>query len=136
MEPEEGVVLRAVEPEHASAGAAEDGEQDEPDDAGQRRVAHAEAAGRGSTVAEAVVASEEAAAAAAVVAVPPRPWTAPRPSPSDVVSSRARSPCSSLGSSSFGIAGQYDSSFHRSHILPPGCVGGIPSGGRRRSRFP
>ena len=136
MEPEEGVVPRAVEPEHASAGAAEDGAQDEPDDAGQRRVAHAEAAGRGSTVAEAVAASEEAAAAAAVVAVPPRPWTAPRPSPSDVVSSRVRSPCSSPGSSSSDTAGKYDSFSRRSRRLLPGCVEGIPSGGCRRFRTP
>ena len=136
MQPDEGVVLRAVEPEHASAGVAEDGEPDEPGDAGPRRVAHVEAAGRGSTVAEAAVASEESAAVVAAAAVPPRPWTAPRPSPSDVVSSRARSPCSSPGSSSFGIAGQYDSFSHRSRRLRPGCVGGIPSGGCRRSRTP
>ena len=136
MEPEEGVVPRAVEPEHASAGAAEDGAQDEPDDAGQRRVAHAEAAGRGSTVAEAVAASEEAAAAAAVVAVPPRPWTAPRPSPSDVVSSRARSPCSSPGSSSSGTAVPYGFSCHRSRRLLPGCAEVILFEGRRRSRSP
>ena len=36
MEPDEGVVLRAVEPERASAGVEEDGE---PGDVGPRRVA-------------------------------------------------------------------------------------------------
>ena len=136
MEPDEGVVLRAVGPECASAGVEEDGE---PGDVGPQRVARVEAAGRGSTVAEAAVASEaseESAVVAAVAAVPPRPWTAPRPSPFGVVSSRVRSPCSSPGSSSSGIAGKYDSFSHRSRRLLPGCVGGNPSGGCRRSRTP
>ena len=136
MEPDEGVVLRAVEPERASAGAEEDGE---PDDVGPRRVARVEAAGRGSTVAAAAVASEaseESAAVAVVAAVPPRPWTAPRPSPSGVFSSPARSPCSSPGSSSSGTAVPYGFSCHRSRRLLPECAEVILSEGRRRSRSP
>ena len=130
--PDVRVVLHVGEP-GCGPVAAEAGV--EPDAVGPRRAARGRAAEQGSTVAAAAVAPEWGAAAAAVaVALPPRKH--PQLFLSDDVSWLAQAPCSSPGSSSFDIAALYDSSFHRSRRLRPGCVGGIPSGGCRRSRTP